>query len=261
MKKNIPGILKKIIDFKIKEIEQRKKKIPLQEIKKNIEKSDRDFLKILQKGKKKLIAEIKKKSPTMSQVKKEIDVKKIAKIYEKNNVSAISVLCDNEFFNGSLCDLKKVKKATKKTPILCKEFIIDKYQIFEARKNGADAVLLLANVLNLNEMRKFVEVIHNLSMDAVCEIHTKKELEMVLKANAKIIMINNRNLHNFKINLNTTNRLVDFIPKNKIIISASGVNNADDIEKLSKRVNAVLVGTAIMKASKMEDKIKELLFL
>ncbi|MDP4008486.1 MAG: bifunctional indole-3-glycerol-phosphate synthase TrpC/phosphoribosylanthranilate isomerase TrpF [Candidatus Peregrinibacteria bacterium] len=255
----MPSILMEIIENKEKEVEVRKKKKSLKEIKENLKLSRRDFKKAIKKDGISLIAEIKKASPSMKLKNKLPKISALAKTYEQSGSSAISVLCDEKYFQGSLSDLKKAHKATEHTPLLCKDFIVDEYQIYEARQNGADAVLLIASVLNQKQIKKFLKITKSLKMDAICEVHNREELKKVLKTKAEIIGINNRNLHDFTINLETTNLLIPLIPKGKIIVSESGIKDEKAIEKLSERVNAILVGTSIVQAENVTEKIQQLI--
>lgn len=228
-----------------------------------IKKSTRSFFEALNKENgRALISEVKFASPSKGLIYKgkvgaETAVK-IAKIYEKNGASAISVLTDENYFKGSFEYLKKIKEATKKVPILCKDFIVSEYQIFKAREYGADAILLIAKLLSETQLKQFLFVARSLGMESLVEIHNEEELKKVLKTDAKIIGINNRNLSNFTIDLETTNRLVKMIPKDKIIVAESGISSREDLKKLDKKVNAILVGSALMSSKNITKKIHEL---
>ncbi len=252
------SVLDEIVENKRQEIDKKKRENPLNASKISLNKSSRSFLEAISVEGVGLIAEIKKSSPNMK-IEKEIEVGSLASIYENSGVSAISVLCDEKYFSGSFEDLKEVSGVTKVMPILCKEFIIDEYQIYKARECGADAVLLIARILSLAQIKSFIEIAKKLGMDAVCEVNNEGELKSVLELNPEIIMINNRNLETFEINLETTNKLVKLISKDKVVISASGINSCRDVSQLSERVNAVLVGTSIMKSNNPKEKIKQLL--
>ncbi len=212
------------------------------------------------KGKKKaLIAEIKFASPSKGVIRKGSveEVEKIAKIYDRNGASAISVVTDEKYFHGKFEYLKAARQATL-LPVLCKDFVVEEYQIYKAHEYGADAILLIANLLETKRLKKFLKIVESLKMDALVEVHDEVDLKKVLKTDAKIIGINNRNLINFKIDLKTTNKLIKKIPANKIIVSESGINDTEDLKKLDARVNAVLIGTAIMKSKNISKKIHEL---
>jgi anthranilate phosphoribosyltransferase len=219
-----------------------------------IRKSDRDFYKAISKRGLSLIAEIKKKSPSKGILaKKGFSPSVIAKNYEKSGADAISVICNKKLFGGSLKYMQKARAATSFTPILCKDFITSAHQIYEARMHGADAILLIASLLTELEIKKFTKIAEDLNMDVLCEVHTLKELKKVLKTPAKIIGINNRDLKTFKIDLNTTTKIAKHIPKNKLLVSESGILTKNDLKKLPKRTNAILVGTSLMQGAKVQD--------
>ncbi len=251
-------ILDEIIKNKRKEIKRRKEKYPLSMLKAKLIKSDRDFKGALSKGFS-LIAEIKKGSPSEGIINTDFDLEDIAKTYGKNkNVKAISVLTDKKFFfMGPTC-LSAVRKLAKK-PLLRKDFIIDEYQIYEARFYRADAILLIATLLTKSKINKFITTAKKYNMDCLIEVHTERELKKVLKTKAEIIGINNRNLDTLKIDLNTTLSLAKKIPKNKIIVTESGYYTNKEINKVKNKVNAVLIGTSILKSKNMNNKINELL--
>lgn len=262
----IPSVLLKIVENKAQELSVRKKKLSLSQLKKLVKPSTRDFRQALLKTKSKpaLIAEIKKKSPSKHEAQRsnfvaKISVPHLAQLYETSGANAISVLCDQKFFGGGLKDLQTAALATQKIPLLCKDFIIDEYQIYEARCHGADAILLIASLLSTDQIAHFLEIAYSLKMAAICEVHTFDELQRVLSTKAQIVGINNRDLHTFNIDLQNTNQLVDHIPKDKIIISESGISARADVEKLSLRVNAILVGTSIVESEDPRAKIKELI--
>ncbi len=257
---NMPGILLEIALNKKNEIEQRKKHRPLALIKKKLQPSSRSefFLKKI-KNKSGLIAEVKLASPSLGEIAhKDIDPIAIAKKYEEEGVSAISVVCDQKFFHGSIALLKKISKATSITPLLCKDFIIDEYQIYEARAAGADLILLIAALLTKAQLNHFLGLIQSMNMLALCEVHTRDDLKKVLETPAKIIGINNRDLNTFQVDLKTTAELVPLIPADKIIISESGFHSSQDLVGLSEKVNGILVGTALMKSDNIERKLMEL---
>ncbi|MBT3864685.1 bifunctional indole-3-glycerol-phosphate synthase TrpC/phosphoribosylanthranilate isomerase TrpF [Candidatus Peregrinibacteria bacterium] len=243
-----PNILTKIVNDK--EIP----KISKPEIK-NLQKSDRNFLKALKTGQTSVIAEIKKASPSKGLISKDFDPKKIAQNYEENGASAISVITDKKHFQGSFQNLKIARQNTTHTPLLCKDFIIHENQIFQARKHGADAILLIAALLSQSQITQFTKLAKTLNMDVLCEVHTIEELEKALKTPVKIIGINNRDLTTFKTDLNTTNKIAKHIPKHITIVSESGIHSKKDIQSLPKNINAVLVGTSLMQGTKISQLI------
>src|SRR3989344_3109295 len=246
-------MLKKIIENKRKEVNLAKKSIPLDSFKSKIINSNRNFKKAVLKNKLSLIAEFKRKSPSKNIQEKEFDIKKIINIYNQY-ADAISVLTNEKFFNGSLDDMKAVSNLTS-LPILRKDFIIDKYQIYEARLYNADAILLIASILSLEQINDFIDIAKSFEMNCLVEIHNEQELNKILHSKAEIIGINNRNLDTLKIDLNTTLRLSDKIPSNKIIVSECGIKYNDYVNKIKNKVNAILVGSAFMNSNNIENEI------
>ena len=250
-------MLKQIIENKRKEIEISKKNNPLSSFKNKIVDSERDFKKALSKGKLNLIAEFKRNSPSKNIHEKQHDIKTIINIYN-NHADAISVLTDNKFFSGSLNDMKEASNLTK-LPILRKDFIIDEYQIYEARFHGADAILLIASILSKDEINNFIDITKSMNMDCLVEVHNEDELDKVLNTKAEIIGINNRNLDTLEIDLDTTLNLMNKIPSDKIIVSESGIKGNEYVNKIRSKVNAILVGSQFMNSSNIESEIIHLI--
>ena len=250
-------MLKKIIENKRKEVEINKEKMPLSSFKNKLNNTTRDFMKALSKDKLNLIAEFKRKSPSKNIVNDKFDIKKIINIYNKY-ADAVSILTDNKFFSGSLEDMKEISKLTQ-LPILRKDFIINKYQIHEARLYNADAILLIASLLSKNEINDFIEIARCYNMNCLVEVHTEEELDKVLDTKAEIIGINNRNLDTLEIDLNTTLKLMNQIPNDKIIISESGINIAEYVKQIKNKVNAILVGSTFMNSKNIEKEIISLI--
>ncbi len=195
-----------------------------------------------------IIAELKKASPSKGIIREDFEFLKIAREYEENNAAAISVLTESEFFMGKLDYLKEINKAVN-IPLLRKDFLFDPYQIYEARANGADAVLLIAAILEKSLLEELLFVVKKLSMNALVEVHTKEELKKVLQTDAEIIGINNRNLNTFDTNIQTSIDLMADIPESKVIVTESGIKTKEDIQKLSKAgVDAFLIGESFMRA-------------
>lgn len=256
-------ILREIIKHKRLEVEELKQKNSFEELQKNTLgiKLCRNFKRAISvpKGVIKVIAEIKKASPTEGVIREDLDVIEIAKIYQENGASAISIVTDKKFFQGELEWLEKVKDVVG-IPVLRKDFIIDEYQIYESKIAGADAILLIAACLSLEKLNKLIDLTYNLGMECVVEIHTIDELERVLQTKAGIIGINNRNLYTFEVKLNTTLSLKVHIPSNRVVISESGISRRDDIELLiEKGIDAVLIGTSLLKSNNIKDKFAELI--
>lgn len=252
-------ILDEIIEYKKTEVESHKKNDRLLKLKdKNLIKAI-PFLSHFNDGEMFLIAEVKKASPSKGIIRENFQPTEIAKIYEENNASALSVLTDEKFFQGHLDYLIEIHN-TVKLPLLRKEFIIDSYQIEEAAFAGASAVLLIAGVLDLNQLKEFYHQADELGLSSLVEVHNEDELEIALNADAKIIGINNRDLKTFKTDLKQTEKLLKYISKDKIIISESGINTNDDINYLkSIGVNGVLIGEAFMRHEDIGTKVREIM--
>jgi len=204
-----------------------------------------------------IIAEVKKASPSKGIIRADFDPIQIAKQYEQNNASAISVLTESDFFQGKLEYLKDIKNIVN-IPLLRKDFIFDPYQVVEARANGADAVLLIAAILEKPLLEELISVVRELSLSALVEIHTREELEKVLLTDAEIIGINNRNLKTFNTDIQTSIDLMSFIPDSKVIVTESGIKTKEDILKLSDAgVDAFLIGETFMREENPGDKLKE----
>jgi len=219
----------------------------------------RDFFKAVSQPKKiNCIGELKIASPSKGYLHKNLDLIKTAKIYQDSGIAAISVLTDKHF-KGKLSDLNKVKSAVD-IPVLRKDFLLDIYQIYEAYLAGADAVLLIAAILSSKQLKKMLELVHSLNMNAIIEVHNDADIKKVDMSQARIIGINNRNLNTFDLDLETTAKLIKKIPKSKIIISESGIFSRKDMIYLKKLgVNCVLIGEGIVTASDMGVQIKKLL--
>jgi len=226
---------------------------------KSLKPSDRSFFDALSKDGISVIAEIKKASPSEGQIfKGDFDAGNIAKNYEEHGASAISVLTDEKYFDGKYDFMKEARAATNSTPILCKDFITQEYQIHQAREFGADAILLIAALLDRGKIQRFINVAAELDMDCLVEIHNEEELLSVLTTDAKIIGINNRNLKTFEVNLETTNRLSTMVPSGRLVVSESGIKNKSYVDSLTCRVDAVLVGTTLMRAKNLTNKLNEI---
>ena len=258
--KKTQTILDEIFAYTKAQLELRKQSIPFSVLEKKITKNGiRDFKKALEnKNRISLIAEIKKKSPSQGLIRDDFDVKKIAKIYEKAKVDAVSVLTEPKYFGGKL-EYLSVVKDNSSIPVFRKDFIFDPYQIYEARVYGADAFLLIASILTKKELLDLMKIGKNLGMQYLVEVHTKDEMNLALEVDADIIGVNNRNLHTFKEDLSTFEKLAPFAPKDKILVAESAIKNVVDVKRVRDAgANAVLVGTSIMKSKDISGKINEL---
>ncbi len=219
----------------------------------------RDFIGALkQAGRPALIAECKKASPSKGLLRPEYDPAQLARTYAENGAAALSVLTDEKFFQGSLNDLSVAREAAR-LPALRKDFIVDCYQIHEARAAGADAVLLIVAALRLEQLRELHQQINELGMTALVEVHDEAEVETALKIGPKLIGVNNRNLHDFSVDLQTTARLRKSIPTNIALVAESGIHTAEDVSRVRDMgVDAILVGEALVTASDVGAKMREL---
>jgi indole-3-glycerol phosphate synthase len=205
-----------------------------------------------------LIAECKKASPSKGLLRPEYDPAQLARTYAENGATALSVLTDEKFFQGSLNDLSAARAAAG-LPALRKDFIVDSYQVYEARAAGADAVLLIVAALNPEQLQELHQLINEVSMTALVEVHDEAEVETALKIEPKLMGVNNRNLHDFSVDLRTTARLRKCIPANIALVAESGIHTAEDVARVRDMgVDAILVGEALVTASDVGAKVREL---
>jgi len=205
-----------------------------------------------------LIAEIKFASPSAGIICKKTDPVTIGKIYEKAGAAAISLLTDKKFFGGDLNYLSRLKKAIS-LPVLRKDFIIDEVQVRESFLGGADAILLIARILSYRQLKDLRDICHDLGMAALVEVHDKQDIEKAVACGADIVGINNRDLNTFNVSLETTLKLAPLVPEGHIIVSESGVKNKGDLQLLKQAgIQAVLVGTSLMKSKDIGKKTREL---
>ena len=220
----------------------------------------RDFAGALRRSKGvALIAEVKKASPSAGIIRADFDPVKIAGEYEAAGAVALSVLTDKKFFQGELDYLRQIR-ATVRLPLLRKDFIIDERQIHEAVAAGADAVLLIAAILDDAQLSAFRQLTNQLKLAALVEVHDDRELTRALAAGAEIIGINNRNLKTFQVDLATTEKLATQIPSGKTIIAESGIHTQADVARVAAAgVHAILVGESLMRSNNIAGKVRELL--
>ncbi len=204
-----------------------------------------------------LIAEIKKASPSKGILIENFDHINIASNYMECSVQAISILTDNTFFKGHINFLKEIARI-KTVPLLRKDFIIDELQIFEAKAAGADAILLIAEALSKNQIENLTAAAFECGMEVLLELHSTSQLDKIDFSKNNLIGINNRNLETFDVDLKTTLNVSKHLPDHVTIVSESGINNKEDIDKLKKtKVNAVLIGEHFMKSNNIKDTVKE----
>ncbi|MBS3906770.1 MAG: indole-3-glycerol phosphate synthase TrpC [Syntrophaceae bacterium] len=254
--------LRKIVEKKREEVEEKKKTFSIREMEEKISNLSppRNLTEaISQHAPMALIAEIKFASPSAGVIKSDGDPRQIASDYESAGASAISVLTEPNFFKGDLSCLGLVKGKTS-LPVLQKDFIIDPFQIFEGRAAGADAVLLIAAILEREQLEDFVALAMELQMTPLVEVHDEDDLEKISNLVLPLIGINNRDLKTFEVDLKTTLRLKGKIPTGPKVISESGIRSSQDVRLLMEAgVNGILVGEILMRSSDPASKIKELL--
>ena len=246
------NILDKIVADKLVDVELRKKVVPVSQLK-NSALFERETFSLSEKIKNSnsgIIAEFKRRSPSKSVINQDLNVQDVARGYELAGVCGMSILTDGKYFGGSLDDLL-IARASSNIPILRKEFIIDEYQILEAKSFGADAILLIASVLTKNEMQDFANFAKNLGLEVLLEIHNEGELEKSLNVNADLMGVNNRNLKTFEVSIENSKKLAEKIPANFVKVSESGISDPAVINELKKYdFKGFLIGENFMRTSK-----------
>jgi len=254
--------LDKIIAEKLKEVEQRQKAFPLPELRSAIMERPLplNLAAALSGDSLRLIAEVKRASPSRGVIRADLDPVKLASTYAQCGAAAISVLTESRYFGGSREDLESIKRTLPDIPLLRKDFILKPYQIFESCAWGADAVLLIVAILDDAGLEELLSLSHALGMQCLVEVHNRNELKKALAHDAQIIGINNRDLNTMNVDINVTRKLRPPIPRGRVVVSESGIKGRDEAQKLKEwRVNAMLVGEALVTADDVAAKIKELL--
>lgn len=264
-----PTILKKIIQRKYEEVAERSAACSQGELERlirqqstQVDMQPRGFTNVLAHsvaaGLSAVIAEIKKASPSKGLLRDPFLPAEIARSYQHAGASCLSVLTDADFFQGHEDYLKEARAACS-LPVIRKDFIVDPYQVFEARTIGADCILLIVAALEDTQMRELNDLAHKLGMDVLVEVHGGDELERALKLDNRLLGINNRNLHSFDVSLENTFSLLRDIPKNRIVVTESGIHTPDDVKAMrDQEVFAFLVGEAFMRAKDPGEKLKAL---
>ncbi len=254
------GILKEIVEAKKRELAEKKRATPLDELVRQAKPAERDFKAALQSKRHpvNLIAEIKKASPPSGVLRENFDVKKIASIYGKH-AQAISVITDGKFFQGSNAFIKEAKSVSS-LPVLRKDFIIDEYQLYESLSIGADAVLLIAAIVPKEKLQRFLEISKEIGLQCLVELHSSNDFERAFSHKVELIGVNNRNLETMKIDLNNFEKIRQLVPDDRVIVAESGYNSKQQIELLHGKADAVLVGSSLMKSENIEGKLAELGF-
>ncbi len=253
-------MLDKIIKHKLLELKSTRCQVPQKDLEKRAKDTEPacDFLQNFNENDINIIAEFKRASPSVGDIRKDAIASEIAKIYEENGAKAVSVLTDSHFFKGSLQDLKNVKEGIQ-LPVLRKDFILAEYNIYEARAFGADAVLIIVSAIDDYQLKDYTDLAYELGMTALVEVHSQEELKKILSHDLRLIGINNRNLKTFKTDIETTLQALPLIPEGKRVISESGLDSHDKILKLKENgVDGFLIGETLMKAENIANKLKEL---
>lgn len=259
-----PDILKKILQSKQQEIAERSKRLPinlLQQLAENAE-PVRGFVEALERklaaGQSAVIAEVKKASPSKGVLREDFRPAEIAMSYENGGAACLSVLTDQDFFQGHEDYLKQARTVCK-LPVIRKDFIIAPYQVFEARAIGADCILLIVAALDDDQLEQLSQLAIQLDMDVLVEVHNEEELHRALVLNLPLIGINNRDLHTFETSLETTIKLLNFIPDEMIVITESGILGKEDVTFMREHgVNGFLVGEAFMRADEPGEALANL---
>ena len=256
-------ILQKIVEVKRHEVERLKVEVPIEELEQRIEAQapPLNLAGALFGESVRIIAEVKKASPSKGLLREDFDPPSLAKIYADNGAAAISVLTNSDHFQGSIDHLSLVHGVAnpRKIPVLRKEFIFDEYQVYEARAHGADAMLLIVAMLTPDRLKALMSLSRKFWMQCLVEVHNEEELRVALDADAEIVGINNRDLRTFVTDLEVTERLAPRIPFGKIVVSESGITNRDHLKRIkSAGAHAALIGEALVTAPDVGKKLGEL---
>ncbi len=254
-------MLDRIIAQKREEVEHRKQSMPLASLKERIaqRQAPRDFVLTLEGDRTRLIAEVKRASPSRGVLCPNFNPVELAQDYARGGAAAISVLTETNYFEGSIDHLAAIREEIE-LPLLRKDFIFDPYQVYESCAYGADALLLIVANLSQEQLEELLSLSHSLCLNCLVEVHGVDEVGRALLTQAKIIGINNRDLNTFTVDIDTTRRLRPLIPQERIVVSESGIRSRSDVEKLKGwGVNAVLVGEALVTTGNIQTKMRELI--
>ena len=266
MNSDTPDILVKILNRKREEIAERSAVVSIDDLKTQCIKADsvRGFIRSIenkiQNNQSAVISEIKKASPSKGVLREDFNPADIAKSYADHGAACLSVLTDKDYFQGHEDYLKQARVACD-LPVIRKDFIIDPYQVYEARAINADCILLIVAALDDDSLHALFNLAKELGMDVLMEVHDEQEMTRALKTNARLIGVNNRNLRTFETDLNTTVRMLDMVNDNHILVTESGIHTKDDVQLMrDNNVNCFLVGEAFMRAGNPGEKLSELFF-
>jgi indole-3-glycerol phosphate synthase len=250
-----------IVEHVSNRVEQRRREMPSSALRERplFHTPTRGFAKYLKDSSRRIIAEVKRASPSKGLIRDNCDPVAIAKEYANHGASAISVLTEERFFQGSLVYLEQIRNAVN-VPLLRKDFIVDPYQLTEARSYGADAVLLIAALLDPSLLQELREQATALSLDSLVEVHTEEELNTAVTAGTQLVGINNRDLKTFEVSLATTEKLAPLVPVNTPAVCESGIDNVEQIRRVEKLgIHIFLIGEALMRAPQPGKRLRELL--
>ncbi len=259
-----PTVLKKIIARKFEEVTERSAEVSVADLQKMAaeQTAPRGFVAAIEnkiaEGKSAIIAEIKKASPSKGVMRENFIPADIAVSYEKGGAACLSVLTDKDYFQGCEEFLMQARAAVE-LPVIRKDFIVDEYQLYEARAIGADCVLLIVAALSVERLTALNSKALELGLDVLVEVHNAEEMQVALTLPNKLIGINNRNLHDFEVSLDNTFSLLAMLPEDRIVITESGIHTADDVRAMREhKVNGFLVGEAFMRADEPGEKLQQL---
>jgi indole-3-glycerol phosphate synthase len=254
------SVLTEILARKRQRLAEAKANVPVESLRERIKPGSHRFLTTLQRDAVNVIAEFKRRSPSKGIIRADVAAPSMARCYEAGGAAAISVLTEEDYFAGSLDDLRTVKSVVA-VPVLRKDFVFDDYQIYESAAAGADAVLLIVAALDdeqLSRLRQLAE--DDLGLDALVEVHDSGEMNRATAAGAKLVGVNNRNLHTFDVSLQTSVTLADIAPKGATLISESGLRNAEDLAMLrGVGYQGFLIGETLMRAERPDEVLRTLL--
>jgi indole-3-glycerol phosphate synthase len=255
-------ILDEIVSHKRDELARRRREVSRAELERRCAAwpAPRDFARALtpEPGGVRLLAEVKKASPSRGVLAEDFDPLALAEVYVANGAAALSVLTDEKYFQGSLEFLTAIRRRVP-APVLRKDFTLDEYQLWEARAAGADAILLIVSILEAAELRELLQAATGLGLHALVEAHTASELDVAVAAGARIVGINNRNLKTFETRIETSLELLPLVPAGRLVVSESGFVTADQVRQVAAAgAHAVLVGEALVRADDVAAKVREL---
>ena len=257
------SVLDRIVEDTREELDRRRERVPLAELEARVaeragDDAYRPFAEALTRPGVSIIAEHKRRSPSAGVIREGATVADVVRAYERGGAAALSVLTEPFHFGGSLDDLREARRATA-LPVLRKDFIVDRYQLYEAAAEGADAVLLIVAALEPPELDGLLREAWDLDLDALVEVHDERELEVALEVEADVLGLNNRDLSDFSVDLERTYELLSDVPAGKTVVSESGFSTRDQLDELERvGVDAVLIGETLMRAPDVEQAVREL---